>query len=58
MMVDIKNFYLNTPLDRYEYMRILLALILQHMIDQYDLASRAKGGLVYCEIQKGIYGLI
>jgi hypothetical protein len=24
MTVDIKNFYLNTPLDRYEYMRVPL----------------------------------
>jgi len=57
MTVDIKNFYLNTPLDRYEYMRIPLTLIPQHMIDQHDLTSKAKGGFVYCEIQKGIYGL-
>ena len=57
MTVDIKNVYLNTPLDRYEYMRIPLALIPQHMIDQYDLASKAKGSFMYCEIQKGIYGL-
>ena len=38
-------------------MRIPLTLIPEHMIDQYDLTSKAKGGFVYCEIQKGIYGL-
>jgi hypothetical protein len=57
MTVDIKNFYLNTPLDRYEYMRVPLGLIPQHLIDQYDLTTKAKNGFVYCEIQKGIYGL-
>ena len=57
MTVDIKNFYLNTPLDRYEYMRVPLELIPQHIIDQYDLTTKAKNGFVYCEIQKGIYGL-
>ena len=38
-------------------MRIPLVLISQHVIDQYNLANKAKGGWVYCEIQKGIYGL-
>ena len=25
------------------------------MIDQYNLTQKAKGGFVYCEVQKGIY---
>ena len=54
---DIKNFYLNTPLDRYEYMRMPLKLIPQPFIDQYNLQAKAKNGYVYIEIQKGMYGL-
>ena len=55
MMVDIKHFYLNTPLDRYEYMCTPLVLIPKHMIEQYDLEQKVTGGFVCCEIQKGIY---
>ena len=33
MCLDIKNFYLGTPLDRYEYMKILLSLFPQHTIN-------------------------
>ena len=53
----IKNFYLNTPLDRYEYMCMPLKLILQPFIDQYNLQAKTKNGYVYIEIQKGMYGL-
>ena len=31
--IDIKSFYLETPLDRFEYMRIPLSLFPQHTID-------------------------
>ena len=54
---DAKNFYLNTPLDRYEYMKMPIKLIPQEFIDLYDLASKAKNGYVYMEIQRGMYGL-
>ena len=57
MTVDNKNNYLNTLLDRYEYIRIPIDIIPQHVIDQYDLTTKAKNGYVYCNIQKGIYGL-
>ena len=57
MTVDIKHFYLNTPLDRYEHRRIPIDIIPQHVIYQYDLATKAKNKYVYCEIQKGIYSL-
>ena len=57
MTGDIKNFYLGTPLERYEYMVIPLHLFPQHTIDQYDLKTHAKDGRVYVEIRKAIYGL-
>ena len=34
---DIKNFYLGTPLDQPEYVRIKLANIPQEFVDEYDL---------------------
>jgi hypothetical protein len=37
MTMDIGNFYLNTPLDRYEYMRINITDIPQEVIDEYKL---------------------
>ena len=55
---DLKDFYLETPLDRYEYMRMPLSIIPQEIIDQYQLANIATpDGWVYLEIRKGMYGL-
>jgi len=54
---DIKDFYLNTPMERYEYMAILLADIPETIIQQYNLLEKAHNGVVYVEIRKGMYGL-
>ena len=37
LVVNIKNFYLNNPMSKYEYYKIALSLILQYIIDKYDL---------------------
>jgi hypothetical protein len=34
MTTDIKNFYFNTPLDRFEYMRLSMALLPDEIIRQ------------------------
>jgi hypothetical protein len=34
LVIDIKNFYLNTPLGRFEYMVINLASLLQETIEK------------------------
>ena len=57
MCADVKNFYLCTPLERYEYMRMPINLIPQEFIDLYDLGSKVKNGCVYIEIQRGMCGL-
>jgi hypothetical protein len=57
MVIDINNFYLNTPLGRFEYMVINVASLPQETIDKYDLNELAQDGKVYIEIQKGMYGL-
>jgi hypothetical protein len=57
LVVDINNFYLSTPLGRFEYMVINLAPLPQETIEMYDLDALAQDGKVYIEIQKGMYGL-
>jgi hypothetical protein len=54
---DIKNMYLETPLDWYEYMRMPLNLSPDNIVNHYNLRQKAKNGFVYMEIQKGMYGL-
>lgn len=54
---DLKLFYLTAPLDRYEYMRMPLKIIPKHIIEQYDLCTKAKHGYVYMEIRRAMYGL-
>jgi hypothetical protein len=57
MTGDVKNFYLNTPLDRPEYMQLPLALIPEEIIEQYNLRKLAYKGIVFIEINRGMYGL-
>jgi hypothetical protein len=54
---DIKNMYLETPLDWYEYMRMPLDLFPDNIVDHCNLRRKAKNGFVYMEIRKGMYGL-
>ena len=57
MGIDIKDFYLNNPMGRYEYMRIPISQIPQKIIDLYNLTPLIHNGAVYVEIRKGMYGL-
>jgi hypothetical protein len=57
MCADVKNFYLNTILDRAEYMKLALSLVPQEIIDKYGLAEKAKNCRVYIQRNKGMYGL-
>ncbi len=58
MMMDIKDFYLNTPMARYEYMRLKLSDMPDDIIEHYNLqAITMANGFLYCEIRKGVYGL-
>jgi hypothetical protein len=58
MTVDIKDFYLNTPMARYEYMRLWIADMSEDVIAHYKLTDIAThDGYIYCKIQKGMYGL-
>ena len=58
MTGDIKNFYLNTPLKRMEYIKIKLTDIPQKVIQEYKLKDMSTtDGSIYMEVSKGMYGL-
>jgi len=58
MTLDIKNVYLNTPLKRFEYLRLKLGQIPADVIEQYALKEKVtSNGYVYIEVRKGMYGL-
>jgi hypothetical protein len=55
---DIKDFYLNTPMEQPDYMRMKLSNLPQEFVDLYDLTKIAEeNGNVYIKVQKGMYGL-
>jgi hypothetical protein len=53
MTGDSKDFYLGTDLEDYEYARIPVHLIPDHIIDLYDLKDKIVNGHVYAEARKG-----
>ena len=54
--LDIKNFYLGTPMSYYQYIRVRRDLIPQEVMDEYDFTIESDG-YVYFEIRRGMYGL-
>ena len=58
MAIDLKNFYLETPMSEYEYMRCHISLFPEEIILLYNLRDLVDDrGYVYMEIRKGMYGL-
>jgi hypothetical protein len=57
MCLDIKNFYLTTPLDCYEYMKIPLNIFPEWIIKQYDSNKHALNGFIYLEMRHAVWGL-
>ena len=57
MTIDIKDYYLNTPLTRSEYIRIPLKLIPPEVIAAHSLSEFINNDSVLFEISKGMYGL-
>ena len=56
--IDLKDFYLNTPMVRPEYMRMKLKDIPPKFVKIYDLKKiAAPNGTIYVKIQKGMYSL-
>jgi hypothetical protein len=54
---NIKDFYLNTPMERYEYMQIPVHQIPQAIFERYNLQELTHKDHVYVEIRKSMYGL-
>jgi hypothetical protein len=58
MTMDIKDFYLNTPMAQYDYMRLKLSNMPDNVIEHYNLQAITTAVVfVYCKIQKGMYSL-
>ena len=57
LCADIKDFYLNTEIDHFEYMIIRAKLIPEEIMEQYNLAPLVDNGWVYTRIRKGMYEL-
>ena len=57
MCADISNFYINNPMNIYEYTKLPLDNIPEEIIQKYNLRKLAHKCFVYMEIQKGVYGI-
>jgi hypothetical protein len=57
MMMDIKSYYLGTPLPRFECMKMLLSRFSEEIVQKKNLNALAVDGWVYIKISKGMYGL-
>ena len=58
MTCDLKDFFLATPMEKPEFMKIPISSIPQDIIDQYNLNRlRTSSNQIYIKIVKGMYGL-
>ena len=57
MSADVQNFYLNTPLDRPEFLRISSKFLPPHIVAKNNLQPYFTNGSILFEVNKGMYGL-
>ena len=57
MTADVKIFYINTPMDEPEYMKILVRLVPDEIKVEYKVRELEHTGYVYVQNNKGIYKL-
>ncbi len=55
--INIKNFYLDTPMPDPEYVCIKISDILDKFFTEYNLGGHDRNGWIYFETRKGSYGL-
>jgi hypothetical protein len=56
--IGLKDFYLNTPMDQPEYMRMKISDLPPNFVKAYNLNDLAtNNSTIYIKIQKGMYGL-
>jgi hypothetical protein len=58
MMMEIKHYYIGTPLPQFEYTKTMLSRFPKEIIQKYNLNALAVDGWVYIEIRKGMYSLM
>ena len=56
--IDLKYFYLNIPMERYEYILIPITMIPQDIMNEYKLKNIVHNFIVLGEIRKFMYGLL
>ncbi|KAL7474380.1 hypothetical protein ACHAW6_000355, partial [Cyclotella cf. meneghiniana] len=54
LTMDIKDFYLNTPMEHPEFMRLKYDFLPQEIITKYGLTQKVLNGWVNVRIEKGI----
>ena len=57
MTCDVVDYYLGTPMERSEYMRMTRKQISDTIMQEYDLDKYCVDGVVHFEVVKGMYGL-
>jgi hypothetical protein len=58
MCIDIKDFYLCTPMSQYKYFRMKLELFPNNINKEYNLRNKVDArGNVHCEVCQGMYEL-
>jgi hypothetical protein len=55
--LDLKDFYIGTPVEKYEYMRLHISNILNEIINKYNLRAIVDNHWVYIKVHGGKYGL-
>ena len=56
MMIDLKDFYLMTPMSWYEYFQMKLNLFPEDNIDEYNLMDIVDTKVnIFCKVRRGMY---
>ncbi len=55
--IDLKNFYLDTPMPNQKYVCIKISDIPDEFINKYKLTGQDRDGWIYFKIRQGCYGL-
>ena len=57
MSLDLKDFFLATPMEHAEYMKVQTKYFPTDISEYYNLHDKEHNGYIYIKIQKGMYGL-
>jgi hypothetical protein len=58
MTINLKDFYLLTPMSQYKYLRMKLELFSQDVFNEHGLKNKADAdSKVFCKVKQGMYGL-